>query len=87
MSRTLVFDIETNGLNTETAKMVWFGAYSFRDNKYYMFGPDEVEPIQKLIDAHKIVCGFNSNDFDIPICENNGLNFEYKIRLKSEIHL
>lgn len=77
----IVFDIETNSLDTETAKMKWFGAFSFLDSAYYFFTGDEVESIQKLIDRHKVVVGYNSADFDIPICENNGLNFEYKIRI------
>jgi len=77
----LVFDIETDGLDTTTAKMKWFGAFSFWDNEYYLFSGDELESIQRLIDAHRVVVGFNSNDFDIPICENNGLNFDYKIRV------
>ena len=92
----LIFDIETDGLNIETANMKWFGAFSFKDNNYYFYTYDELEAIQRLINDHKVVCGFNSNEFDIPICENNGfnsnefdipicenngLNFDYKIRI------
>jgi DNA polymerase elongation subunit (family B) len=77
----LVFDIETDGLDTETANMKWFGGFSFRDNAYYFFTGEHTEDIQKLIDDHKVVVGYNSRDFDIPICENNGLSFEYKIRI------
>ena len=77
----LIFDIETDGLDTETSKMKWFGVFSFKTNKYHFFTGQHTKEIQKLIDAHKIVVGYNSRDFDIPICENNGLNFEYKIRI------
>lgn len=77
----LIFDIETDGLNTETAKMKWFGAFSFKDNAYYFFTGDEIKPIQKLINEHRVIVGYNSRDFDIPICTNNGLNFEYKIQI------
>jgi DNA polymerase elongation subunit (family B) len=77
----LIFDIETDGLDIETSKMKWFGAFSFRDNKYYFFTGEHTEDIQKLIDAHRVVVGYNSRDFDIPICENNGLKFDYKIKI------
>lgn len=77
----LIFDIETDGLDVDTVKMKWFGAFSFKDNAYYFFTGDEVESIQKLIDNHRTVVGYNSRSFDIPICENNGLNFDYKIRI------
>lgn len=77
----LVFDIETDGLDTDTANMKWFGAYSFKDNAYYFYTGEHVEEIQKLIDNHKVVVGYNSKSFDIPICENNGLNFDYKIQI------
>jgi DNA polymerase elongation subunit (family B) len=77
----LIFDIETDGLNTETSLMKWFGAFSFKDNNYYFYTHDEKDQIQTLIDAHKVVVGYNSRDFDIPIMENNGYNFEYKIRI------
>jgi len=77
----LVYDIETDGLDTETAKLKWFGAFSFKDNCYYFYTYHEMEHIQKLIDDHKICVGYNNKDFDQPICENNGLSFEYKIRI------
>ena len=78
----LVFDVETDAsVDVETAKLKWFGAYSFKDEKYYFLTGDEIKSIQELVDGHYAVCGYNSNDFDIPICENNGLNFDYKVRI------
>ena len=77
----IVVDIETDGLNIETTRMKWFGAFSFKYNTYYFYTHDEKEYIQRLIDEHKVVVGYNSKDFDIPIMENNGYNFDYKIRI------
>ena len=77
----LIFDIETNSLDTKTAKMVWFGAFSFKYNKYFFYTYHEREEIQKLIKDHRVVVGFNSKFFDLPIMENNGLNVDYKIQI------
>lgn len=79
----LVLDIETDGLNTETSKMKWFGAFSFKTNEYYFYTYEHLEEIQRLIDEHRVVVGYNSQDFDIPICENDHskLNFDYKVRI------
>jgi len=32
----LVYDIETDSLDTSIAKVKWFGAYSYLDDKYYL---------------------------------------------------
>ena len=79
----LVYDIETDGLNPETANLKWFGAYSFTTNKYYMLDYTKKEDIKKLIQDHKYSIGFNNESFDRPIVERflEENVFDYKITL------
>jgi len=86
--KCLVFDIETssfdeygNPINLRTqyekyiqyAKVKWFGAYSYKNNKQYYFNAliDTIQ-ILNLLKSHEILIGFNSEEFDYPILENNG---------------
>jgi len=92
----LVFDIETSAfysdgseINIRTnfdeyvdrAVVKWFGAYSYKTNQsYYINCCQEPEKAKKLLDSHKILVGFNSEEFDYPIVVNNGytnLNIRY----------
>src|SRR6056297_3230569 len=66
---TLIFDIETDGVNPETANLKWFGAYSYEENKYYLYDYTQKELIKQLIDSHKYIIGFNNISFDQPITE------------------
>jgi len=77
----LIYDIETDGLNTSTAKMKFFGAYSYKYEKYYLLHCSEREAIQNLIDEHKVLVGFNNKNFDAEILKNsvNGYCLDYKI--------
>ena len=77
----LVFDIETDSLQTATASCKFFGAYSYLTEKYYIIQQHETDKIQQLIDKHKVLIGFNNNSFDIPILNNetNQINTDYKI--------
>jgi len=79
----LVYDIETDSLKTDEAKVKWFGAYSYLTKQYYLieYKGNEKE-IRKLIHDHKYLIGFNNKEFDNPIIQNN-LNsdevFNYKV--------
>ena len=68
-------DIRTNFDDyVRYAKVKWFGAYSYKTGFYVgdvVQGNEE--RIRELFDQHKIVVGFNSNEFDLPIMFNNGL--------------
>jgi len=77
----LVYDIETDSLDTQTARCVFFGAYSYKHEKYFIFHEDEKEEIQALIDEHRILVGFNNKSFDGPILQNSKNQFDilYKI--------
>ena len=81
MEDILIFDIETDSLDIKKAKLKWFGAYSYRDNKYYLFDHKKNCQIKDLITGHKILIGFNNKSFDQPILENYGIDFKYKIIL------
>ena len=85
----LIFDIETWSDNdidnfdqyVGTAVVKWFGAYSYKHRKFFYYRFTDKDKIQKLIDEHSVLVGFNSNSFDIPILLNNQYNLNYKIRL------
>lgn len=84
VERVLVFDLEcaTHGKSIDTDnKLKFFGAYSYITNKYYIFNYKNKQEMQKIIDAHDYVVGFNSKEYDIPICKKFGLTFEYKFQI------
>jgi len=79
MNDVLVYDIETNSLDIDKAKVKWFGAYSFLYNKFFII-PFNKEKIQKILSKHRVFVGFNNKGFDNPILENNGCGIgNYKI--------
>jgi hypothetical protein len=68
----LVYDLETDSLNIEEAKIKWFGAYSYLDDQYYLIPWKHNEKdIRNIIARHKIFIGFNNKDYDNPIIKNN----------------
>ena len=84
----LVFDIETSAfypdgkeVNLKTnyddyikyAQVKWFGAYSYKYKKGFIYTYKDFDKIQKLFREHSILVGFNSEEFDFPICKNNFL--------------
>jgi len=77
----LIYDIETDSLDTKTAECVYFGAYSYRNQKYYIINGKDHQEIQNLISSHKVLVGFNNKEFDGPILENitNRYDLQYKI--------
>ena len=77
----LIYDIETDSLNLDTATAKFTGAYSYKYQKYYIFHPNELDKFQKLVNEHRVTVGFNNYFFDQPILENstNSMNFNYKI--------
>lgn len=93
-SSCLIFDIECssfypNGkeINLKAnyddyifyAKVKWIGFYSYKYHKqYYLNALENYQLIQNLFKEHDILIGFNSIDFDFPICKNNGLFNEFK---------
>ena len=81
----LVYDTETDSLDTEIAKLKWFGAYSYLKDEYILlpFKGNEKE-IRAIISQHKIFVGFNNKEFDNPIIKNNVNSetiFDYKVQI------
>lgn len=88
----LVFDIETSAhfqsgkevnihSDFETyimmAECKWFGAYSYKYNKYYnLEAKKDRNIIRQLLQEHKFLVGFNNEDFDYRILVNNTLLYE-----------
>lgn len=81
----LIYDIETDGVDTKTANLKWFGAYSYKNKAYYNLDATDKEQfklIQELIKSHKVLVGYNSYYFDKPIIQRNGIAWgQYKIDL------
>jgi DNA polymerase elongation subunit (family B) len=85
----LVFDIETSSQYPDGsyidissdfdnyvkyARVKWFGCYSYKYNKYYnvkVAGNEKY--IRDFIEEHEWLCGFNNEEFDTPIMQNNYL--------------
>jgi len=77
----LIYDIETSNktgdVNDNELKV--FGAYSYKTNKHYIIPYTDKEFIQKLVDEHRILVGFNNIEFDNPIIEKFGVKLDYKL--------
>lgn len=57
------------------ARIKWFGGYSYKYNKsYYLNAITQSREIIQLLKEHSIIVGFNSEEFDFPILNNNGLS-------------
>jgi len=82
---TLVFDIETNSLNTNDGVMKFFGAYSYKYEKYFFYNLNEKEKIEALLKSHRCVVGHNIIAFDMPMMINPVnkyfKSFDYKVRV------
>jgi len=88
----LIMDIETSShfhggkevdirSNFETYVMLaqckWFGAYSYKYNKYYYLNlKKDRHLVYNLLKEHKFLVGFNNEDFDYRILLNNNLVHE-----------
>lgn len=83
---TLVYDIETSTRGAsmqekELHQVRFFGAYSYKYNQYFFLDKSEKEKIQKLIDEHKFLVGFNNLDYDNFVLQNCGFNLNYKLNI------
>lgn len=82
----LIYDIEcatygSDVCETEKHKMKFFGAYSLHYNKFFLYDWTQKDAIQKLIDFHKILVGFNTKNYDNLILEREGFNLDFKIKI------
>jgi len=87
---TLIYDCETQTFGTPDAlkdRLKIFGCYSYKTKKYYLLR--DKEQIQKIINAHKYLVGFNNvghklggkfiPGYDNPILKREGIDLNYKI--------
>ncbi len=76
----LIYDLETDSLDIDKAKLKWFGAYSYITGEFYMIPHNQPKKIKEILDRHRVFVGFNNKAYDNPILENNGYAIgEYKI--------
>jgi hypothetical protein len=76
---TCIYDIETHtfGLpNPEKDELRIFGCYSYKTNKSYLL--TDKNEIQKFINAHKYLIGFNNKNYDNIILEREGISLKWK---------
>jgi len=79
-SDVAIYDIETatSGRidpNRDTLKI--FGCYSYKTKKTYLL--TNKSDIQKFIDSHRILVGFNNRDYDNVVLKKAGIDLEYKV--------
>jgi len=81
----LIYDIETETFgarpNAKVDKLKIFGFYSYKINKYCLIPFTDKEAIQKVINNHKFIVGFNNEKYDDPILEREGISLEYKRKI------
>jgi hypothetical protein len=80
-NNVLIYDIETrtfdNKPNPDKDRLRIFGCYSYKTKKKYLL--KNKDDVQKIIDAHKFLVGFNNEYYDDPILKREGINMKYKI--------
>ncbi len=80
MREVLVYDIEADGLDVNKIKLKYFGCYSYIDKKYYLISYTQKAAIQRLLDRHRVIVGFNNKAYDNKVLEKNGYTIgKYKI--------
>lgn len=82
----LIYDIETDSLDTDIAKVKFFGAYSYIDDAYYLLQGTEIEEIKTLIERHRVMVSFNGKAFDNLILINNGYELENKFKVFIDLY-
>jgi hypothetical protein len=77
---TLIYDLETKTFGKPDPtkdELKLFGCYSYKTQKYYML--KDKESIQRIINNHKYLVGFNNIYYDNPILERAGYDLKWKI--------
>ena len=78
----LIWDLETQTFGSPDSSkdiLKFFGCYSYKTNKYYLL--TNKEDIQKTINAHKFIVGFNTENYDEQILKRFGVDIQYKIKI------
>lgn len=78
----LIYDIETAtaGIKPDAKKdrLKIFGYYSYKTGHTGLIPFTDKAAIQKTIDAHKFLIGFNNEVYDDPILKREGIKLDYK---------
>lgn len=81
-SEVLCYDIETETAgarpNAYKDRLKIFGFYSYKIDKIGLIPFTDKKAIQKVIDNHKFIVGFNNENYDDPILKREGISLEYK---------
>src|SRR6056297_2124100 len=81
-NEVLIYDIETETFGSrpdaKKDKLKIFGFYSYKIDKYCLIPFTDKKAIQKVIDNHKFLVGFNNEKYDDPILKREGISLEYK---------
>ena len=75
-----VYDIETKTFGKPDATkdvLRFFGCYSYKTKKFYLL--TDREQVQKVINAHRFLVGFNNKEYDNPILLRSGIDLNYKV--------
>ncbi len=75
MNDKIVFDIETKNSfadvggdqNVAQLEVSVVGAYSYKDDKYYIFDEHELHDFGLLLQKAQLLIGFSSKRFDVPV--------------------
>lgn len=78
----VVYDIETatagSRPNADKDILKFFGYYSYKIGKGGIIPYTDKESIQKVIDSHKFMVGFNNETYDDVVLKRSGISLEYK---------
>lgn len=83
MKGVLIYDIETatyikNKVDPERDTFKVFGCYSYDTGKVKVLPYTQKDKIQKIINSHKFLVGYNNIDYDNPVLERFGFNLKGK---------
>ena len=81
INSVLIYDIECSSLDTETAQVKFVGCYSYRYEKFFIIGHDELDKFELLLREHRVLVGFNNKSFDNEVLMNkvNNVDLSYKV--------
>jgi DNA polymerase, archaea type len=77
----LIYDIETDSLDTESAQVKFVGCYSYKYEKYFIIHDYELDKFELLLREHRVIVGFNNKSFDNEVLMNkvNNIDLSYKV--------
>ena len=80
MEDVLIYDIESKTFGKPDPQkdlLRFFGCYSYKTKKFYLI--TDREQVQKIINAHRFLVGFNNKEYDNPILLRSEIDLNYKV--------